>query len=261
MATNYTVTVPSDTTSANGTKIAKGKSWSFRTPAPTVKTSFPNLDSPVERNALMFVEFDQRIDPASVLKTIKVTAGGRSLPVRLATADEIKTTKAVAELVQRTDKDRSVVFRAVDSSGRSENALPPNTRVNVVVATGTASAEGPQTTASPHSFPFNTYGPLRVTEHECLSGDGCAPGNAWQIGFSNDLDAALFNESQIKVEPEIKGMQTLVYGNTLRIDGNTRPRTRYRVRLDTAIRDQFGQTLQPGPVVTFNVGAAVSDWF
>ncbi|HKC65606.1 MAG TPA: Ig-like domain-containing protein, partial [Pyrinomonadaceae bacterium] len=76
MATDYTATVTAGTRSAQGGTFPTTKTWKFSTPPPTVKSSYPYSGTPVARDALMFLEFDQRIDPASVLNTIKVQGNG-----------------------------------------------------------------------------------------------------------------------------------------------------------------------------------------
>jgi alpha-2-macroglobulin len=90
MSTSYLVTVPAGTRAANGSTLAAEKSWTFTTPPLTVKASYPLKDSTQPRDALMFIEFDQRIDPAAVLPAIRVTSAGRILKTRLATSDELK---------------------------------------------------------------------------------------------------------------------------------------------------------------------------
>src|SRR5205807_5587690 len=99
MATQYSVTVPAGTRPAIGGALANAKTWTFATPAPTVKQTYPEGKS-ISRDALMFVEFDQRIDPAAVLKTIRVLAGNTQLSLRLATNKEIEGDESVKELTK-----------------------------------------------------------------------------------------------------------------------------------------------------------------
>ncbi|HWC77534.1 MAG TPA: Ig-like domain-containing protein, partial [Blastocatellia bacterium] len=70
MSTEYAVTVPAGVKSATGASLVAAKSWKFNTPAPVVKSSYPD-HSPQRRDAMMFVEFDQRVDPQAVLRTIR----------------------------------------------------------------------------------------------------------------------------------------------------------------------------------------------
>src|SRR3989440_4626287 len=72
MATEYSVTVPAGTRSVKGGTLTQSRIWSFDTPPPTLKTRYPDDDGTRPRDELMFIEFDQRIDPAAVLQTIKV---------------------------------------------------------------------------------------------------------------------------------------------------------------------------------------------
>ncbi|HEU4387277.1 MAG TPA: Ig-like domain-containing protein, partial [Blastocatellia bacterium] len=88
MATEYKVEIPAGTRSANGGTLATSSRWSFSTPPPQVKTSYPT-DGPHPRKPVIFVEFDQRIDPAAVLRTIRVRSGRTTFNTRLARQDEV----------------------------------------------------------------------------------------------------------------------------------------------------------------------------
>ena len=88
-ATAYTVTVPAGTKSVSGGVLAESVSWTFSTPPPVVTTFYPqNIPQPLQ--PLMFVAFDQRIDPDAVLKTIQVYAGNKQVDLVLATSSEIE---------------------------------------------------------------------------------------------------------------------------------------------------------------------------
>ncbi|HKY45351.1 MAG TPA: alpha-2-macroglobulin family protein [Pyrinomonadaceae bacterium] len=258
MATTYRVTVPSGTRSANGSTLSNEKSWSFTTPPLTVKASYPSKDNNQPRDAVMFIEFDQRIDPAAVLKAIRVTSGGRILKTRLATSDEVKQAisrdqEGSAPLRQAVN-DRWLAFRAIDpNTGQTDLALPPDSRITVSVASGASSAEGPNPTQKSHDFWFSTHGPLKVTEHGCNGESRCNTYSSFEIEFSNplveDIDA-----SKIRVEPALHEMETEVYGSILTIKGLKRGDTTYRVTLDKSIKDQFNQTLDRDHTFTFRVG-------
>ena len=97
MATQFSVSVPAGTKSVTGGTLSNAKTWTFTTPAPTVKTTYPSAGSPQRLDTLMFVQLDQRIDPAAVLQSIKVTAGKTQLPLRLATNQEIEALQAAVE--------------------------------------------------------------------------------------------------------------------------------------------------------------------
>ncbi|HEY0005146.1 MAG TPA: alpha-2-macroglobulin family protein [Pyrinomonadaceae bacterium] len=256
MASVYSVTVPANTKSATGGALSAAKSWSFMTPPPQVQKSYPQGDSnPLD--ALMFVEFDQRIDPASVLRTIKVQAGRLSLKTRLATAEEVAADESVSSLVKASEDGRWMAFRAVDAeTNETRAALPFETNIKVSIGPGTPSAEGPRTTDKAQDFSFRTHGALRVVRQECGYNRGCSPFDTWTIQFSNTLDAEAFQTSQVRIEPAIPGIKMSVYGNTLQIEGIKQGRRIYRVTLDRSLKDEFGQTLERDASLTFNVGAA-----
>jgi alpha-2-macroglobulin len=261
MATQYSVTVPFGTKSATGGMLALAKTWSFNTPPPAVKTFYPPRASTQRRDTLMFAEFDQRIDPAVVLRTVRLKAGGANLAVRLATAAEIEKDSLVLQLAERAGKDRWLVFRAIDSTGKTEEALPAGSKVEVAILPGTASAEGPRTSTETQNFSFLTFGRLRLISHTCGYEKHCRPSDDWKLEFSNPIDASTFDESKIKIEPAIEGMETSMYGSVIRIEGVKRGRTSYRVTVDGLLRDIFGQTLNAPATVLFNVGAAEPELF
>src|ERR1044071_2656039 len=100
MATQYSATVAAGIKSANGGTFPATKSWTFATPPPQVRQSYPFSNTPMTRDAVMFVEFDQRIDPAAVLNTIKVVAGSGQLKIRLSTPQEIDADKTISQLAK-----------------------------------------------------------------------------------------------------------------------------------------------------------------
>ena len=154
MATRYTVEIPAGTTSANGGKLAEAVTFSFATPAPVLVSYFPN-DSPQRRDVLLFASFDQRIDPAAVLKTIRVSAAGQTFATRLATEAEIAANETAARMAKNTVEGRWLAFRTTE-------LLPYNSTITVDIGPGTPSAEGPLTTDAAQSFAFSTFGPLKI---------------------------------------------------------------------------------------------------
>lgn len=254
MATQYSVSVPGGTKSANGGTLNTAKNWTFTTPPPTVKTTYPDAKTPQPLDALMFVELDQRIDPAAVLKTIKVFAGNDQLPVRLATSEEIERDRNVKELAQNAQKDRWLALRATGAKGDTRSALPSNSQITVTMGPGTPSLEGSRTTGTKHEFRFSTFGPLDITSTSCGHNNECNPYQEWRIEFNNDLDAAAFKESQVLIEPASDELQPSVRGRNLIISGYKKPNTTFRITVDESIRDVFGQTLGKDETHEFKVG-------
>ncbi|MEO8435869.1 MAG: alpha-2-macroglobulin family protein [Pyrinomonadaceae bacterium] len=260
MATDYSVTVPEGAQSSNGGTLARSTRWTFNTPPPTLKTSYPDSHITRPRDQIMLVEFDQRIDPATVLQTIKVRAGQAQVKIRLATKEEIEADEGVKDRFRQAEKDRWIAFRAVDSQGDTKLALPGGQTVTASVEPGTASAEGPRKTSKAQEFSFQTFGPLRLVKSWCSYGTHlpCSPTAPWQMEFSNPLNAEVFQESQLRIEPKLEGLKASIYGSNVRIDGDSEPDTKYRVTIDRSLLDQFDQTLGKEEVVEFTVGPAAS---
>ncbi|MEW6130615.1 MAG: alpha-2-macroglobulin family protein [Acidobacteriota bacterium] len=252
-ATDFTVEIPAGTKSATGATLAAAKRFRFSTPPVKVETSYPNY-GPQRRDPLMFVAFDQRINSEAVLQNIKLTAGGQSFRLKLATQEEINQDATISNFAKTFDKTRWLAFRAVDVSG-NKAMLPSDTDVTVTIAAGTPSAEGPRKTTEPKSFSFRTYGAMRVREYRC-GYNSCSPFDQWSIQFTNPIDTQTFDASMVRVEPAIQAMKTQVYGNTLIITGIKKGRTTYRVTLAANIPDTFDQTLEKSQTITFNVGSA-----
>ncbi len=256
MATNYSVEVPAGTKSATGNALASAKRWTFATPPVKVKSSYPNA-GPHQRNPVMFIEFDQRIDPAKMLKAIRLTAGAMTWKLRLALPEEIESDDTARRWVKAAEPNRWLAFRAEPLlNGAADQPLPAGTSFTVSIQTGAPSAEGSRVTTEAQKFSFRTYDALQLAEARCGWGDGCRPFTPFQFQFNNPLDVKAFQQTMVKVTPAIEGMKVAVYGNTIQINGATKGRTAYTVTIDAALRDTFGQTLGRAATRSFNVGDA-----
>lgn len=249
MATAYRVEVPAGAQPASGGSSREAVQWEFTTPAPTLTVKHPD-GAPARRDAVMLAVFDQRIDPQAVLAHIRVTAGQGVREARLATADEVQADEGLRRMAAQAGDGRWIAFR-------TREPLPPDTGVTVTVGAGTPSAEGPLTTPTAQTWSFRTFGPLRVTAHRCGWQEGrCPPGAPWHIELSNPVDAAAFRKDMVRVEPALPGVVVSAHGPQIVIQGRSKPRTTYRVTLDAALPDEFGQTLGAPQTLTFTVGRA-----
>lgn len=253
MATDYAVSVPAGTASANGDRLKAALGFAFSTPPPTVVAQFPEY-GPRGLEPVIFVEFDQRVDAAAVAETTRLAHGGRTSALRLATAEEIAADAEVRELVGKAAEGRYVALRAAAP-------LPRGTHFRVVVKRGTPSAEGPKPTDRDQSFGFFTYDPLAIVRSRCGWRDACAPDMDWSIEFNNPLDEAAFDPSAIGIEPAVPGATIRLWNDTINIGGMKQGRTRYTVTIPAATKDRFGQTLEKAERVTFEVGPAEETLF
>lgn len=245
MATSYTAVVPADTRDAAGRTLGKAVRWTFTTPPPQLVSGSPT-GGPHGRSPVMVAVFDQKIDAAAVLATIKTTP---STTLRLATDAEVKADATAAAVMGRTEANRAVAFVAAEP-------FPTATSVTVTVGPGTPSLEGPLKTDAPQTSTFRTYGPMGVEDAGCGYGGECPPLAPWHVRFTNPIDIAKFQPAMIKVSPPLAGMKVDVNGAYLGIRGMSKGRTQYTVTLDPSIPDVFGQTLGSTQPVAIKVGSA-----
>ena len=250
MATEYRVTIPAGTQSQTGGTLAADVSWTMTTPAVQLTSSYPNGDAqPLE--PVMAAVFDQRINPAAVLETVQVTAGGREVAIRLATDEEIEADERANRITDRALESRWLAFVA-------QELLPADTDIQVTVGPNTPSAEGPLTTTEAQQFSFRTYAPLRIEDQYCSYYDDCPPLSPWTLVFNNPLDADAYQESMIEIDPALEGATVSVAGRSITIRGVSVGRTTYKVTIDGSLQDTFGQTLGDSETLTFKVGSASS---
>ncbi len=257
MATQFTARVPAGTKAATGEALVKDFTWTFTTPPPKAVNTYPGESQTMRRDTLMFVAFDQAINPEAVINTIAVTAGGRKIPIRLATGAEVKA-GSIPYYIQQAQPGRWLAFRAVNADGSVADALPGDSTITVSILKGTPSAEGPLRTTEVQSYSFRTFGPMRFAEAQCgwRGNRECSPFEQWFVRFSNGIDHGTFKPEMVKVEPAVEGLKIYPSGNAIFIDGYKKGRTSYKITVDGGLTDVFGQQLGKPITATIKVGAA-----
>lgn len=257
MATKFTAKIPAGTKSATGQILQKDFNWTFTTPPPKVETFTPNGQI-TRRDAMMYLSFDQAINPQEVIKTIKVSSAGKVLPIRLATQEEIDKDSLISYYSKQAQPNRWLAFRALNSDGLTENALPSASQISVVVTKGTASAEGPLKTTEAQSFSFQTYSQFKFSGGYCgwRENKNCTPFESWYMEFNNSIDTANFTKEMVKIEPAVEGLNIYPSGNNIYITGYKKGSTNYKVTVDGSLKDIYGQTLGQNAVANIKVGKA-----
>lgn len=249
MATDFTVSVPAGAEAADGSALEQETRWAFQTPPLELGRAYPQGGGN-RLDPLIFLEFNQRIEPERLRESITVRAEkGGAIPARLATEDEIGADETVASLVERARDGYWMVLRV-------ERPLPGDSAIRVIVARKAPSAEGPLRTASDQEREFHTYGPFRVTEHRCGWQERCAPEHPLILTFSNDFDKDILPEDFIDVSPPIPGLIVNTWGRSISIEGWKDGRQRYEVTVSPDLRDEFGQSLEGRRQFVFNVGSS-----
>ena len=236
MATRFTVTVPAGTRSVTGGTLTRAATASFDTPPPLVQSFSPGSDTPSALRPVLVAVFNQRVDPVAVLGSIVVTGQGRTWPVRLATADEVKADPDATETLNSAAPGRTVSLIPTGN-------LPAAAAITVTVKAGTRSVEGPVTSPKDVSYRFSTHAGLTLGSASCAM-SGCQPGGPILLTFSNALDVNAFDPALITVSPALTGGASIqAAGDQIVVNGPTRPRTTYRISVRAGLRDSFGQVL------------------
>ncbi|MBL4635547.1 MAG: hypothetical protein JKY56_16930, partial [Kofleriaceae bacterium] len=202
-------------------------------------------------NPLIFISFDQKIDPQAIVATVGLEANGTTFAARIASSEEIAGDEVVKGLVEAAEKrDNGTRWIVVTP----KQSLPKDSLVIVSVGKGTPSAEGPRLTTSNQSFTFRTYGPLKIVRSRC--GWDCRPGTPFSFEFSNSLEEEGFESSSLKFEPALEKVRAQVHNRWMTIRGRTAGQTTYTVTIPGTLKDEFGQTLGQDETRTFIVGDA-----
>ena len=242
MATQYQVTIPAGTKSILGNPLDKETKFIFKTPTVRLLSHGPS-GTGQRRDPLIWLNFDQKIDPEAVLRTLKVTAGGSVVAARLATEVEQKA------LGKHETPERWLMVKPTQ-------LLPRDTDINVTLGPGTPSREGARTTEVAQSFAFRTYGALKIIETYPKAKESVPPYQNWMVRFSNALDTEVFDPAWVSISPAAPGVKPVVAENMLYLNGFKKARTTYKVTISPKLRDIFGQTLEGAEPLTFTVGPA-----
>jgi uncharacterized protein YfaS (alpha-2-macroglobulin family) len=265
MATKFDVRIPAGTKSATGATLQKDVTWSFTTPPPKVLQMIPQNQT-TRRDALMFISFDQEINPEAVLKTISVVGNtGKKLPLKLATQEEIDKDSSISYYIKNTQPKRWIAFRALNSDGLAENALPSDSPITVTVEKGTPSAEGPITTPKPQAYSYRTFGAMKYISGWCSyqNNKNCRPNDPWYLQFTNSINPETFDKTAVKIEPAVENVQIYPSGNYIYITGLKKGKTTYKVTYDAnKLKDEYGQTIEnPNVTATFTTTQADKEMY
>jgi alpha-2-macroglobulin len=250
MATEFVAEIPAGTTSATGNALAETVRWTFSTPPVQMVNSYPPQYEAQPLEPILFVAFDQLINPDALLSVTRLTADGDAQTIRLATQAEIEADERVSRLAESAREGYWLALRP-------ERPLPADAEIRVTIGPNIPSAEGPRLNPNSQSFSFYTYPPLRLERDSCGWFDrDCPPLTPFILEFNNPLDPEAFSETMIRIEPELPGATVQVNYNSLTIQGLTQGRTTYEVTIAAGLTDIFGQTLGDDETVRFRVDSA-----
>ncbi len=235
-ATTYKLVIEKGTKSELGNALENGVSWTINTPAPTIRSFFPNdrNSNYVGRklNQIMLISFDQKIDPKAVLACINVSENKVSKQIRLASEEEIN---ADEEIKLQSTSLPAGTWLAV----RATEKFQPAQAIHITVGPNIPSTEGPLTQKAAWNYDFSTYHPLGIKNaYDAYSSSG-----SLTVTFNNRLDTKLFKPEMVKTSPDIKEKRIMVNDTSIYIYGALQVEQTYTITIDKAITDIYGQTL------------------
>lgn len=248
MATDYTVTVPAGTRSAGGVELAEAVEFSFSTPPAEVRSFSPESREDLPLQPVFVAAFDQDVDPPAVLEHVVVTAGGEARQVRVATEEEIEADESAQAHVAGAVDGRVVAFTPTEP-------FAPDQAIEIEIAAGIPSAEGPTTATQARRYSLRTYAQLEVDSVRCWQSP-CRPGDGVEITFNNPLAAAAFDGSSIGIEPAVTGRTVEQYDAVISVGGQWLPNSTYQLTIPATVTDIYGQQLGQPDARELEIGAA-----
>ncbi len=201
-ATTYTVTVPAGTKSLAGSVLAADAVGTFSTKPIALNNAFPSQLRP---DTAIAISFDAAIDATKLLPFVRVqTKAGKRVAfhaIDRATADA--SWKKLPNLkVRDEDLGTHHVLIAPDA------AWPAGTELQVMLAKGAPSSEGPRVSAKP-SYAGTTVVPaFGLRGLECngaqprVTGARCGAGNAFEVYFTNNVAESSYRATKVQIEGE-----------------------------------------------------------
>jgi alpha-2-macroglobulin len=251
-ATRYIVKVPRGTRALDNSVLANDYVLEFSTVRPRLLTTFPGAGTAQARaDDPIFLKFSQAIDPAQLQKMLSVSVvvegqkTGRVLPV---TTKQGSPQWAAIWDAPNEAVAYDKVHETNDPSGRwlaivPTQPWPLDSKLQIRIAKGLRSVQGPLGTEEPINVTLSTFGPLRLVDLRC------ARQTLGRCQAHRDFTAVLSNP----VHPA-------EFRRTLRISGPSRPakpnkkasrslphaQREHPLLLDPVAGDRFKITLRAG---------------
>jgi uncharacterized protein YfaS (alpha-2-macroglobulin family) len=244
MATELTVTVAAGAKAISGATLASELSSTFTTPAISITGTYPTVklrpDSP------LVVRFDQAIDPAKIVKYLRVEDGKKKK-----LAFDVIGLPAAKSLWQRNP---SIKLDNTTLDGHylvlaPKTPWPSGIEGRVVLGKGAPSAEGARVTTQETGATFDVAPRFNVRGVECdeiseprISNLACAAWSYLTVRFSNDIDKATYRPAKLQIVG--RGLEdNTVNGDGVTIDTPRTVGTAYTIQVAESIKDVYGQPL------------------
>lgn len=246
-ATEYKAKVPAGTRALDGSTLTSDYKWTFQTPRPVlVRTTPYNAAKFVEVNQLLYLQFNQPIDPSRAAAFVSVEENSQSVSFTLRYPKQEEMTK------YQWDFNPKYVL-VIDPS----NSFHKGANVVVQLKAGLPSSIGPLGMVNDATFYFTTYGDFAFVGMDDMSDH--RPDESIHLTFSNpvwlkDLAAHIDFQPHVVIPPEY-AQNDYQKNDELNLYLPLLADTQYTVKIDHSLKDVFGNELGKDYTFTFTTGS------
>lgn len=242
-STRYVATVKAGLKAATGETLAKDYTFSFVTPRPQVKDSFPYQEQQyVTLQQPLYLQFDQPVDPAEVTKFATLISEGSKKGVPLAAA-----------AIEQADVDQGQAYWLEAGNAAQVKILPQQPldmeKVYILkLKAGLPGKGGNLGMAQPYELKFTTYNHFRVEgvfparDFEC--GATYYPEQGLRLVLSNAASGETIMQ-HLKIVPEVAFEKDETYETSeFYLQPKFEPNTKYSLTVTAGLQDVFGNELK-----------------
>jgi hypothetical protein len=246
-ASEYKVKVPAGLRALDGTTLGADYTWTFQTPRPVLVRTMPGNDSKsVELNQLIYLQFNQPVDPSRATSFVSVREDSQPLSFTLRYPRQEEMTK------YHWDFSPKYVL-VIDPS----NPFHKSANISVNLKAGLPSSVGPLGMVKDASFHFTTFNEFTFVRMN--DADHHRPDENIRLVFLNpvflkDLATHIDFQPHVAIPPEYSQSEW-EKSDELDLYLPLLPDTQYTVKLDKSLKDIFGNELGKDVTFTFTTGS------
>lgn len=250
-STTFTATVQSALTSLAGQHLKAPVSWQFSTPNNGLLRTFPATGAKWahwQAQSFVLLEFAQPVDLAQLTPLLKVEISNNNAVIPLwklqwPTATELATAHPRDSADALPKQGSAVLLRFTKN-------LPQLAEVQIALAPGLGSTQGPNKSEQSALLKFQTYGPMKVEKAQCE--DKCKPDSYRIAGVTFSNPVSLPEKPMVyppppptwlSITPAVTRLDGYCRENSCGLSGEFKPDTLYNVTVHAGISDVFGQKL------------------
>ena len=240
--TRYVVKVKAPIEAVGGETMSKAVSFSFVTPRPQVRQTFPYQDQEqVVLEPALFVRFDQPMNPEKASQfSVIVDRDGHEIPVTASFLTEADVEEQ--QVYWASEKGREDILKFTP-----QKTLKQESWYYLRMKAGLPGKNGKLGMKEIYELQFKTYNHFRA--------EGIEPGRLWHCGepYYPEFGVRLFFSNPVKLDeavkyirfsPEIEISEEYSYESSeFSFESGFQPNTKYTMTLSADLQDKYGNTL------------------